>query len=274
MATKSECKIVKIPKGGGKFRTIYMPNRNLKCRQKNLVGQIEELALKACPPDVVHGFWPARSCVSNAHEHVGYQYTVCMDLKDFFDSCTADLFGLAVGSLPRSFEDCFVDGVARQGLPSSPAVSNICAARMDHAILARWPGVKYTRYADDLTLSCNSLEEAQAIMRDLPGIAKVHGFEVNARKTRLQWAGAGRRIITGVAVDDKGAYPTRLTRRRLRAARHKAAKSGKHHYVHRAAGLGEWAKCKPPGIGKKARKAVDDSPRDAVTIAANAARFR
>lgn len=279
MTTANEYRIVKIPKGGGRFRTIYMPNRQLKERQRALIGELEEIALKVCPPGVVHGFWPCRSCVTNAACHIGFEYTVCMDLKNFFDSCTKMVYTQATGEFPQWVYVCFVGAapaptVARQGLPTSPAVSNICAAPMDKMILESCPNMRYSRYADDMTLSCNDLATAKRAIKVVTACAKDNGFQINERKTRIQWAGAGRRIITGVAVDDTQVYPTRKTRRRLRAAKHKATLTGKYHYIHRAAGLAEWAKCKTPGIGKKARKEVDENPRDAVVIAAAAAKFR
>ena len=121
-------KIVKIPKGKGRFRLIYAPDKRLKLLQKDMILELERLALKVCPPGVVYGFWPARSCVSNAQQHIGYQYTVCMDLEDFFDSCTEVMFKRAVGTCDPV---CFANGIARQGFPSSPAISNICAASME-----------------------------------------------------------------------------------------------------------------------------------------------
>jgi hypothetical protein len=56
---------VKIPKGNGKYRTIYVPNRAAKEILLPLITHLEHFALEFCPPDVVHGFWPARSCATS-----------------------------------------------------------------------------------------------------------------------------------------------------------------------------------------------------------------
>ena len=51
-------------------------------------------------------------------------------------------------------------------------------------------------------------------------------------------------IITGVAIDDKGAHPTRKTLKKIRAAKH----SGNNKSLY---GLLEWSKCNPPKALKK-----------------------
>jgi hypothetical protein len=222
-----------------------------------------------------------------------------MDLTDFFDHCTPAMvpptaFGTVPDAVPFQQSNyphstalsVWIEGAARQGLPTSPAISNVCAARMDWAIVdrcQRWATLKpagwkdpvvYTRYADDLTFSCNGRGRVREILAEIPGIIKACGFKVNESKTKVQCAKAGRRIITGVAVDDQGVHPTRRAKRKARAAAYKAARRTNPHYKHRAAGLAEWCKCKPPRLGKKARKAMENvSPEEGIQIAAKAARF-
>ena len=270
---KPEFTIIRIPKGNGKFRTIYVPRADVKGKLRAVIPTLEELALDKCPPDVVHGFWPARSCVTNAAMHVGYEFTVCFDFRDFFDHCT---LAMIQDAQVQGVQQLFPDGAARQGLPTSPAVANICASRLDWALydFCQATGIVYTRYADDLTFSCNEWQQIRILLHLVPELAKQHGFEINERKTRTQCAKAGRRVITGVAVDDKAVYPTRKTRRKLRAAVHKMTlKPDNPHWKHCMFGLGEWAKCKTPGLGKKARKAIEENPGDAIQIAAHAAQF-
>jgi len=77
-------KIVNIPKGNGKFRTIYVPNKQEKAHLRSLVWKIADRAEKACPKEVPHGFMRKRSPVTNAQAHVGHEFTLTMDLRDFF----------------------------------------------------------------------------------------------------------------------------------------------------------------------------------------------
>jgi hypothetical protein len=272
-----EFEIIRIPKGKGGFRTIYKPRQDVKATLRGNIPHLEELALKACPPDVVHGFWPARSCVTNAAMHIGYEFTVCFDFRDFFDHCTIAMAVAIQGVIDLPAHGyLFPDGAARQGLPTSPAVSNICASNLDWALydFCQATGIVYSRYADDLTFSANEWQQIRILLHLVPELAAQHGFEINERKTHTQCAKAGRRVITGVAVDDKGVYPTRKTRRKLRAAVHKMTlKPNNPHWKHRMFGLREWAKCKTPGLGKKARKAIEKTPEDALQIAAQAAQF-
>ena len=46
------------------------------------------------------------------------------------------------------------------------------------------------------------------------------GFKINTKKTKLQDIRNGRIIITGIAIDKKGIYPTRKTKKKIRAAKH------------------------------------------------------
>lgn len=280
---KPEFTICKIAKGNGKTRLIYKPRRDIKATLRTYIPVLEEIALKLCPPNVVHGFWPARNCVSNAQMHVGpWRYTVCMDLKDFFDHCTREMLNQSLPQHMRpAVEQLTPDNACRQGLPTSPAAANVCFAACDHDIIMalKASGIQfaYSRYADDLTFSVMTRDEVDRILEMVPVLVKDRGFVLNERKTHVQYAGAGRRVITGVAVDETGVYPTRKSRRRLRAAKHKMTLPCKYgvalHRKHRAAGLAEWCKCKPPMYGRKARKEMADNPDEALLIAAKAKQY-
>lgn len=229
---------IRIPKRNGQFRTVVMPTSQQKIQLRFLLPRLQKIAETVCPPGVVHGFWPGRSPVTNASFHRGYQYTVCFDLADFFDSVTRNMVS---GVMPPDLcGPCFVDGIARQGLPTSPVVANIAAAPMDHALVAVCHAhrIMYTRYADDLAFSFNSPDCIALLGEKVPALASRYGFAINPNKTSVQYAGAGRRHITGLAVDDE-LHPTRSAKRRLRAARHK-----KRHSTVR--GMTEWMLLKPP----------------------------
>jgi hypothetical protein len=221
-------KITKIPKGNGKFRTIYCPDPTEKCFLQSILPDLNQRAHAIDIHKVAHGFMPGRSIVTNALAHVGdWQITLHFDFEDFFDSVKAEMVKPSIGM-------CFPDGAARQGLPTSPALANIAAAPFDAAVIAlresltpkrrilgsRGPAFVYTRYADDLTFSCNSEAVAARILKEIPELAAAHGFKINAAKTTRQHARAGHRIVTGIAATPTGILPTRQARRKLRAASH------------------------------------------------------
>jgi len=244
-------RVFKIRKRSGGTRTIYAPSDDEKGFLRSWLPAIAADAIKRDKHGVQHGFTPNRSPVTNALAHVGYAYTLCFDLADFFDSVKPEMFhGVYGGALmtvrlvPSVRDAAFPDGAARQGLPTSPAIANCAAAGMDADLIAKrgrmgTPWV-YTRYADDLTFSFNALHCAAYLLDYVPKVAKRHGFEVNHTKTRLQWSGAGRRVVTGVAITTDGnLIATREIKRKLRAARHQ----GKSAHV---AGLREWMLLKLP----------------------------
>lgn len=228
-------KILTIPKGkSGKFRTIYCPDKDEKKRSASWIKLTQAKLLTQPNVNVLHGFMPGRSPVTNALAHVGWQFSLSFDLKDFFDSVRPSHVANMIGdndTLGRFVNDCFYDGAARQGLPSSPAIANLAACPMDNAICKLinrsrlGQNFTYTRYADDLTFSFNYDSVGRMLLEKMPEIVAAHGFTINKTKTHLQCAKAGRRIITGVAVDDSGVHPTREVKRRIRAMRHQLSNS-------------------------------------------------
>lgn len=237
--------ILRIPKGNGKFRTVYAPGEPEKEQLRNHMPRLIKIALARCHPRVVHGFMPGKSPLTNALMHVGFEYTLNVDLKDFFDTV---VMSHVLDIIPADIlADVMRYGAARQGLPTSPIVANIAAAAMDWEFLAELPaGVVYTRYADDMSFSFNepafvNLKDGGRLMKLILELVEKHKFVLNTKKTNLQHARAGRRVITGVAIEGHRAWPTRAVRRRLRAARHQGNPGS-------TAGLREWCRLKLPAL--------------------------
>lgn len=224
------------PKRNGTVRVCYNPDPELKRQLRALVPQLNLLAEELDMFSVQHGFTEGRSPVTNAKVHIGFAFTVSFDLENFFDTVTREHIGRAcVGhlhpkhwvNLPGMIQDCFVDGAARQGLPTSPALANIAASPMDRDIVALCPKGRfserpfvYSRYADDLTFSCHTMATVELLKEEVPKIVERHGFKINPFKTKVQAAVAGRRIITGVAVGQHDITIPREVRRKIRAAYH------------------------------------------------------
>lgn len=243
-------RVFRIPKGNGKVRVIYAPSREEKRACRTWLPHLNK-ALESLPyrvKDAIHGFRRGRSSVTNAWAHRDRAHTVSFDIASFFDSITLEHIchaffaaGLEIASVAREDSGLTVDGAPRQGLPTSPAIANLVAAAIDADILEALKGDRtavYSRYADDLTVSTNRQETVDAMLRAVPEIVARHGFQIAEHKTRVQHASAGRRVITGVAVD-REVHPTRRMKRRLRAAEHQ-------HNTPQAAGLSEWTRCRLP----------------------------
>lgn len=233
-------KIVNIDKGNGKRRKIYVPNGREKIILRHMIGSINKKVRKEQVEGVIHGFMPHRSVVSNAEQHCGHAYTLSFDIENFFDSITEDKLGTKLTKEEKAL--VLVDGAVRQGLPTSPSISNLIGIGIDRAIIG-WRDKKkiqfvYTRYADDLCFSFDDPTIIGLLKSVVPSIVGRLGFRLNKKKTKLQEAKQGRRIITGISVDN-GLHPTRKTMRKLRAALHQKN-------IPSARGLLEWSKCKLP----------------------------
>ncbi len=277
---------IKIPKGGGRYRTVVVPSRRRKRACREWLPRLAAAALVLDVHGVAHGCVPGRSPVSNAAAHVGYGYTLSLDLADCFDHVTEATLEAVGFKAPAA---ALVDGVARQGLPTSPACCNIALAPLDAAIVARLAGRgAYTRYVDDLTISSDERAVIDELRAWLPDVVRAHGHEIAAHKTRLQ--STPQRVITGVSV---GATPNlrapRSMRRRLRAARHQLglfivaawrlpAAHPWHALLTAAAlhqagivrGLGQWCELRPPDPLAAAMRTAN--PLLATLLAARAAR--
>jgi hypothetical protein len=115
-----------------------------------------------------------------------------------------------------------------QGAPTSPALGNLCARRLDCrlAALAAAVGAQYTRYADDLTFSGGRRFEVRArrfhvyVCR----VAWEEGWEVQTRKTRVQRQGVRQRVA-GVVVNVRPNI-TRTEYDRLKALLHNCVRFG------------------------------------------------
>lgn len=115
-----------------------------------------------------------------------------------------------------------------QGAPTSPALANLCAFRLDMRIdgLAHALGARCTRYADDIVLSggshlCDVMPRIEAWVER---IALEEGFSINHRKTRCLSAGR-RQSVCSIVVNRQTNLP-RPEFDRLRAILHQCVLHG------------------------------------------------
>lgn len=96
--------------------------------------------------------------------------------------------------------------VLPQGAPTSPVITNIVCYRLDILLsgVARRFGIKYSRYADDITFSSmhNVFQSGSLFLNELHRIISDQGFMLNENKTRLQKTGY-RKEVTGLLVNEK-----------------------------------------------------------------------
>lgn len=234
----------------GKTRKLYVPNKG-EIYELNLIKRkLDWLYLSLGIPDAVHGFVHGRGCVTNAKQHRGYDHTLSMDIKDFFDSIRPHHLKVVPDFL---LEKALIGGAPRQGLPTSPTLSNLALLEFDRELewYAQFLNCMYTRYADDITLSGDlpCLKILKHIVGDLlNGLS----FTLNKKKTHWQHSKGGRRIITGISVESD-IRASRKSRRKLRAAVHQNNASQIH-------GLKEWCSCTEPMYVKWEAEGTIENP--------------
>jgi hypothetical protein len=212
-----------LAKKSGSVRLIEAPKGRLKQMQRRILAEILE---QVPAHDAVHGFVKGRSIQTFAAPHVGRQVVLRLDLRDFFPSFRAArvaaffrtagypervaerLTGVCTNAAPLNvwagreveweIRQMYRRAHLPQGAPTSPALANAMAYRLDCRLsgLARAAGAAYTRYADDLAFSGDA-EFARGVERfalHAMAVAMEEGFDVNARKTRVERQGVRQRL--------------------------------------------------------------------------------
>lgn len=225
------------PKRSGGVRLIEMPKpRTKELQRRILAGILEPIPVHPA----VHGFVKGRSIVSFAAPHAGKPVVLRLDLQDFFPGFPAArvqaifrtlgypegvadrLGGISTNAVPRDVWNVRPLEIAAaewreartlythphlpQGAPTSPALANLMAYRLDCRLsgLARTAGAMYTRYADDLGFSGDEGFErgVERFAAHAAAIALEEGFSVNHHKTRIMRQGV-RQQLAGVVVNRK-----------------------------------------------------------------------
>ena len=233
-----------MEKRSGGVRLLESPKARLKAIQRQILAGILN---RIEPHEAVHGFRRGRSIKSFVAPHTGQRVVLRLDLRDFFPSVSgarvqaffrtagypekvADLLGgLCTHAAPLEVDrGVYSRRHLPQGAPTSPALANLCAYRMDCrlAALAKTAGAAYTRYADDLAFSGGE-EFEQKVQRFAAHVAAVaieEGFAVNHRKTRVMRQGV-RQQLAGL-VTNEHANVKRVEFDRLKAILHNCVRFG------------------------------------------------
>jgi len=96
--------------------------------------------------------------------------------------------------------------VLPQGAPTSPVITNIVCQKLDYLLtgVAKRFGLKYSRYADDITFSSmhNVYQPDSDFLKELYRVIAEQNFHIKESKTRLQKDGY-RKEVTGLLVNEK-----------------------------------------------------------------------
>lgn len=238
-----------IPKRTQGFRTIEAPSDPLKALQRRILHRL----LNPVPVHyAARGFVLGKSIVHNARAHAGRGVVINLDLADFFPSIRAEKVLKTFRALGWNREAaqilthiCTQGGHLPQGAPTSPALSNLVCRRMDTrltALVKTAAGGRYTRYADDITISFPRFgrnrrprrQKSNAVKKRAPwrraasrvllyairAILENEGFQIQMKKKVRVQREHQRQMVTGLVVNRVVNLP-REARRRLRAMQHR-----------------------------------------------------
>ena len=222
-----------------RYRVICIPDPAL-LRVQSWIAQ--NILSTAAPHYASTGFAKGNNIVSAAHIHCNARWLIKLDIKSFFESITeisAYRAFMSLGYQPlvalelaricsrvRSQPGIYVDGrwharswkykikdyeswqlgYLPQGAPTSPMLSNLSVIAFDEDVdtVASISGLRYSRYADDLTLSVDSgtfsRSKAAKAIGEIYKIMARHGFSPNRTKTQVRPPGA-RKVVLGLLVD-------------------------------------------------------------------------
>ena len=290
-----------LVKASGGARLLEAPKSRLIQHQRALLRRILDVI---APHPSAHGFRRRHSALTHASAHVGRQAVLRFDLEDFFASVTASriygiwrtagypepvahaLTGLVTNTIPRHVWGAAPRPAAAellpshyrlgrrlatphlpQGSPTSPALANLAAYRLDCRLsgLAAALDFTYTRYADDLAFSGGPGLAARAGRLEslVAGIVREEGFRLNPWKTRLLMA-SGRQRLAGVVVNQR-LNVARAEYDTLKAVIHNCVRNGpggqnrEGHADFRAhlRGRVAWVEAVHPERGARLRVALD-----------------
>ncbi|MGP6429326.1 retron St85 family RNA-directed DNA polymerase [Pseudomonas paraglycinae] len=232
-------KVYSIPKRSGRgVRIIAQPTDVLKVMQRMVLDSY----LKGLPVhDCATAYRDGVSIRENAAAHLNTKYLLKMDFSDFFPSIGPNDLISHIKKHRESIsrEDAYAvkkiffwarkkDPTHRLsiGAPSSPFISNTLMYEFDCKVYDECAriGVKYTRYADDLTFTTNTrgiLFELFDIVNKICGEIDYPTLKINPEKTVFSSKGNNRHITGLVLTNDNKISLGREKKRHFKSLIHK-----------------------------------------------------
>jgi RNA-directed DNA polymerase len=224
----------------GRFRQIAQPTPEVKLLQRWL---IENYFNKFPVHKSAKAYRIGVGLSDNVKPHADNRFLLKIDFKNFFPSIKDEHFVSFMREHGETPEDidvvrniCFRrergEGSLQLaiGAPSSPLLSNILLHSFDSQIdlFAKANAVTYTRYADDLSFSCNHHGILSKMLLEIPGMIKNNclvPLEINEEKTVHASKKNGRRV-TGLNITPDGKISVGQERKRLLRAQIHRYKNG------------------------------------------------
>lgn len=222
LKTEDHYRHFEIPKKSNphKKRPIDAPDdflANIQSYYKSLI----ENTLRVLPHKAAHAYVEKRSTLTAMQEHQKNEskWFLQIDLKNFFNSINEEwLRKMLLKVYPFKFLEertinniikvSLLNGTLPQGSRLSPTLTNMVMVPIDHELTEKLHNYKkkhyvYTRYADDITISCKYKFDPQDIIENV--IVDVFTFfnvpfNINQEKTRFG-STAGRNYHVGLILN-------------------------------------------------------------------------
>lgn len=222
-----------------KFRPIDAPDVTLYNIQ-NQYKYILENTLKIQVHDAAHAYVKQRSIVTErtVHQKNKSNWFLYLDFKEFFPShnyayCESMVnFIYPLAFLERDqlrflFEYALLNNSLPQGTPLSPTLTNILMMPIDYTIedaLRDYPDHRliYTRYADDLCISCRQKFDPDKVIKIIKNVLTAWDtpFKLNEDKVKFG-SKAGRNYHLGTIINkDNEIKPGHKKNQKFRAMLH------------------------------------------------------
>jgi len=224
-------------------RLISQPTKELKSLQRLLLSIINEAIT---PSGVAMAYCKGKSIKDHAKPHASNSYLLKLDFKDFFPSIdwftishcfkTTGKFNddeISIINLILCRHDKNADSLRGAfklsvGAPSSPPISNFVMREFDETLddYCKAQGVVYTRYADDLALSCSEPKKLDKVKKFIESTlyeSKYLNLSLNEDKT-VNVSRKNKRALVGIVLSNDGSASIgREKKREIRAALHHAS---------------------------------------------------
>lgn len=213
----------KIPKRSGGLRQIDAPNAELMIALRHLKSIFENYFLASYHTSA-YAYIKGRCTIDaiKKHQANNSRWFLKLDFSNFFGSTTMEfilnrlrtiypfneVMMLYQGEeeIKKALSLCFLNGGLPQGTPISPTLTNLMMIPIDHAISKKVrsnsPHLCYTRYADDLLLSCDISFRWNDVQNLVIETLKEFDapFTLNKKKTRYG-SSSGRNWNLGVMLN-------------------------------------------------------------------------
>lgn len=207
-----------VPKKNGKLRHIEAPEHQLKQFQRKLNWFLQCVYyLHQSKNAFGYIIKPIgkpyhKGILNNAKQHLGCNYLLNVDFKDFFHQITINnvksLFNKGIfnfntyTSFTLAKICCYKDRLP-MGAPTSPALSNFYTIQLDH-LLNSWALEKqstYTRFVDDLAFSSKTRAFSTEDFIEIETIANKYHLSFNPKKTKIVGK-SKQKSVTGLLLNE------------------------------------------------------------------------